>query len=150
VTDFFDYPGTAAGGGGARAGVILAGASDREWAVLQRHCGREVVRRGHVLVRRGEIDRSLYVLLTGALAAQVDTADRPIRPGEVIGEVAFFDGSPRSATVVATEDSEVLHLTFDGYESLAASEPALARRLLMDLGRALAARLRSAEAGEPR
>lgn len=151
MSQFFDYAGTSAADG-APPGVVLAGCSDREWDVLQRHCTREVVRRGQALVQRGAVDRSLYVLLSGTLAAQVPgLASAPqIHPGEIVGEVAFFDGRPRSATVVASTDAEVLHLTFDAYEKLAAREPALVRRLLMDLGRALAARLRAAEATRER
>jgi CRP-like cAMP-binding protein len=147
VNEFFDYA-QAGAEPAAPSGVILAGCSDREWAALQRHCTREVVRAGDALVRRGALDRSLFVVLRGTLAAQVpgrSAAGPPIEPGAVIGEVAFFDGLPRSATVVALTDAEVLHLTLDGYEALAASEPALVRRLVMDLGRSLAARLRAAE-----
>lgn len=149
MSEFFDYPGTATEEPAAPAGVILAGCTAREWDVLQRHCTRESVPRGTILVRRGAVDRSLYIILSGALVAQVaatSSPSPPMLPGEVLGEVAFFDGRPRSATVVAVEDAEVLHLSFDAYEAFAAGEPALARRLLMDLGRALAARLRAAEA----
>jgi CRP-like cAMP-binding protein len=149
VNDFFDYPGTAGASAAPPAGVILAGCTDREWAAFERHCSREAVRRGQALVRAGAVDRSLYVVLSGAFTVQgegLPATAVPILPGEVIGEVAFFDGRPRSATVLATADAEVLHLTFDAYEALAATEPALVQRLLMDLGRALAARLRAVEA----
>lgn len=149
---FFDYPGTAhdATAGPARSVPVLAGCTDREWAVVQSHCTREVIRRGQTLIRQGVIDRSLYVILSGAFAAVLPDGSPtpPMRAGEVFGELAFFDGTPRSASVVAVADAEVLHLSFTAFESLAAAEPALAQRLLMDLGRVLAGRLRAAEARE--
>ena len=54
---------------------------------------------------------------------------------------SFFDGAPRSASVVA--DGEVLALTIDrsGFTKLLGAEPVLAQTLL----RTLAARLRAAE-----
>ncbi len=40
-------------------------------------------------------------------------------------------------------EGEMLRLSFDGFEALAARDPALGRDILLDLGRILAARLRA-------
>lgn len=150
MSAFFDYPTGAAQSSHATGETIsiLADCSEREWAVLHSHCALERLRKGEPLVREGEADRSLYVVLSGAFGVQTPGGGTraPMQPGEVIGEIAFFDGRPRSSSVVAIADSEVLHLSLPAFESLAAAEPALARRLLMDLGRALAGRLRAIEA----
>jgi CRP-like cAMP-binding protein len=69
-----------------------------------------------------------------------------IEPGTVIGEVAFFDGRPRSAGVRAVTECELFRLSFEAFEVLAAREPALGRAVLLDLGRILAARLRQTNA----
>ena len=65
--------------------------------------------------------------------------------GSVFGEVAFFDRQPRSATIGALSDGSMARFTRDAFENLAAWEPVLARRILYELGHALAIRLRAAE-----
>jgi CRP-like cAMP-binding protein len=67
-----------------------------------------------------------------------------IGEGSVFGEMAFFDNSPRSATIVASAPAEVLALQLDRFEQLAAWRPRIAFKLLMDLGRVLSQRLRRA------
>jgi len=66
--------------------------------------------------------------------------------GSVIGEQAFLDGRPRSATIRAVTDCELLRLSFEAFEVLAAREPDLARSILFDLGRILSIRLRRTSA----
>jgi CRP-like cAMP-binding protein len=65
---------------------------------------------------------------------------------EVIGEVAFFDGLVRTTDFLAHGDCEILVLSFDNFQRLAALEPTLGHRLLLELGRVLAHRLRIAKA----
>ena len=65
--------------------------------------------------------------------------------GAVIGEISFFDGKPRTATVWATKPTQLLRLDFEGWRAFAAAHPALGNELLFALGRALAFRLRRGE-----
>ena len=67
-------------------------------------------------------------------------------PGAVFGEIAFFDGAPRSATVTARQAVELMLLPHTAFDRLAAWHPRIARELLLDLGRVLAHRLRKTEA----
>ena len=63
--------------------------------------------------------------------------------GSVYGELAFFDSKPRSASIRATRDGQVLRLSRKGFEEIAAWNPRLAQQFLFDLGRILAHRFRS-------
>lgn len=67
-----------------------------------------------------------------------------IGPRSVTGEMAFLDGRPRAATIRAVTDAELMRISFESYEALAARHPELGRAILLDLGRILAARLRRA------
>jgi len=67
----------------------------------------------------------------------------------VIGELSFFDGGARSALVRAVTPALAAELSPAEFGSLAAADPALARRLLFDLGRILAQRLRLAQQSAP-
>ena len=62
----------------------------------------------------------------------------------LVGEVGFFDPGPRSGTLRARTDGELLQISFEQFESLAASSPSLARMILLDAGRIVAMRLRRA------
>jgi CRP/FNR family transcriptional regulator, cyclic AMP receptor protein len=69
-------------------------------------------------------------------------AFKTIEAPSVLGEIAFLDGGPRSASLVAETDGELVRFDMDAFEALAAAEPDLGRRIALDLGRVAAVRLR--------
>jgi CRP-like cAMP-binding protein len=108
---------------------------------------------GEVVMARGDVDRSLFLVASGTVEVEVPhgghgTRVRELGAGTVLGEVAFFDAMPRSSTVRAVTDCDILRLGEDAFEALAARHPDLGRTLLLELGRVLAVRLRQAEARE--
>ncbi len=58
------------------------------------------------------------------------------------GEMAFLDGSTRSAGVWANEDSEILRLSFENFQALQSEGPLIANELLLNIARELSKRLR--------
>ena len=91
---------------------------------------------GDVVLRAGERDRALYVLLDGRLEEAAAPA--------LLGVAAFLDGRPRTATFRAGGHGELARMSWDAYEALAARDPRLGRTILLDLARVLAAQLREA------
>jgi CRP/FNR family cyclic AMP-dependent transcriptional regulator len=96
----------------------------------------------------GELDRSLLIVLEGDLETIAERRGRqrrlsPAPAGSVVGELGFLDGRPRSATVVAVTDGELLRMSAASFETLAAANPRLGRMILFDLARILAFRLRA-------
>ena len=68
---------------------------------------------GDVLVREGDPSDSFFVIVSGTLeASQGHNGDsKPIRrmgPGDRFGEIGLLNGMPRTATVTATTDAELL------------------------------------------
>lgn len=67
---------------------------------------------GEVLIAHGGFDQNLFVLESGGLRVDASLNDKAlsiaISPGDVVGEMAFLDNRPRTATVVATSPSTVL------------------------------------------
>ena len=61
--------------------------------------------------------------------------------GEVFGEVAFFLGVRTADVVVASDTARVLALSSSVMNKLLDSEPRIAARLAMNLGRVLSSRL---------
>jgi CRP/FNR family cyclic AMP-dependent transcriptional regulator len=131
--------------------TFLADCSNDQWSRLFGYTETRRVRAGDLVLRRGETERTFYIVAEGTLEVLLPAARgrKPRRmtslgPGAVTGEVAFLDGQPRSADVRAVTDAELLGLRFEAFEVLAAREPELGRLILLDLGRILAARLRAA------
>lgn len=93
------------------------------------------LKRGDVLMRQGEDGDSVFVLLTGRLQVvrEADGAGRvvgEIGVGETVGEMSFFTGEPRSATVRAVRDSLLIGLSRGTVERLIATRPAALRHVM--------------------
>ena len=126
---------------------ILCDLADSEWDVLISYMERKVYPARSRIVGAGQRDRALYLIVTGTVSVVVDTPKGPmqlaaIAEGSVFGEMSFFDGEPRSASVVALDQVEVLCLRVEALEQLSAWHPRIALKLLLELGKVLSKRLR--------
>jgi CRP-like cAMP-binding protein len=150
MPSLFDYP-TGEASETQSEEFFLHQASDSDWAALNNYTQTRRLRPGETVMTPGDVDRSLYIVVDGTLEAVIPGRRGAWRQlstfaaGSVIGELSFFDGQPRSATVRALTDATLARLSLDSFNSLAASKPALARLILLDLGRILATRLRGAQ-----
>lgn len=89
---------------------------------------------GQVLVREGEEGDSLFILTRGRLEARGTFEGREITlgtfaPGDILGEVAFLNKVPRTATVNALEPSVVIELQGELTRNQLASYPGLLNQL---------------------
>ena len=141
TTSFFNYPTLPASEPIADPG-FLPDATEREWDALL--AATETLRfsPGEVVLRAGERDRAFYLLLDGSVETEASGA--AVAAPATLGAVAFLDGSPRSVTLLARTHGETARMSWDAYEALAARDPRLGRTVLCDVGRGLAARLRTA------
>ena len=119
-----------------------------DWRALFSHTQTVQVASGDTLIRLGEQERALYFVVDGALevsqsTGRSDTLGALFRelPGSVFGEVALFDGLPRSASVWAIKPTSLLRLSYDDLVAFTAQHMALANELLFALGRVLAMRV---------
>ncbi len=102
---FFDYPNEPPASSG-NDGLLLADASDEEWATLLAHTRSRRFSPGDAIVTAGAADQSLYLVLEGQLEVLAERGRRGYRrlasvgTGSVIGELSLFDGG-RSALVRA-------------------------------------------------
>ena len=127
--------------------LFLPDATASDWAKIFSFAQVREVSAGLALVQAGEADRALYLLIDGTLAVRMpreETAFKTIDAPSVVGELAFFDGAPRSATLDALTDVQVVRIDMDCFRQLSDAEPELAEAMLMDLARILALRLRMA------
>jgi CRP/FNR family cyclic AMP-dependent transcriptional regulator len=128
--------------------TFLSNWSDDEWSRLLEHAQMQLYEAGQEVIRAGSSEQVLYMIAAGSLEVRMkqrgrDTRVATIEAGSVIGEQSFFDGMPRSASVIALTACQVLHLSRDSFDIFGARQPRLAREFLLDLGRILSLRLRS-------
>ena len=96
---------------------------------------RQVARDG-VVVRRGDPDSSLLILVHGRLRAGAMSSDGRevtiglMEPGAVLGEIALLDGRPRSMDVAAMLDSLLLQVDRASFLPFLRARPDLMLRLM--------------------
>lgn len=120
---------------------LFAGLSAAVREPLERAATTRALAPGEVLYVEGEPPGDLCFLVAGRLevvkrvrGGRVEHRIHEIPAGEPIGEIAFFDLRPRSATVRALEPSVVVVLPYEAVTDVAP--------LVMRLGERLASRLR--------
>jgi CRP-like cAMP-binding protein len=127
--------------------LFMPQATASDWATVFSHAEVRQVAAGLAVVQAGEQDRALYLLTEGTVGVRLprdEGAFKTIDAPSVLGELAFFDGRPRSATLDAVTDVEVVRLDAGAFARLSAEAPELAHAMLLDLARILALRLRIA------
>jgi CRP-like cAMP-binding protein len=126
--------------------LFLPDATAADWARIFGHAELWRAEPGDVLVRAGEVDGALWFLAEGAVfVMDGDEVTKTIEGPSVLGEIAFLDGGPRSAGLVAATDAEIARFDHAAFEALAGEDETLARRMALDLGRIAAMRLRALE-----
>jgi len=105
--------------------------SDEECRTLTHIMGIRRLKDGEILVREGEANSSMHVVIAGQLAVTTTTQGGEtvtlyvLKPGEFAGTRAFVDRTPRKATLRAMGESEVYVLDPDPFEALLGGHPHL-------------------------
>ncbi len=129
--------------------TFLEGLSPGEWSKIIRNARSIPFKPGDLLLKAGEADDALYIMVSGEVEVigtngfGFENRIAQIGEGSVFGELAFFDNQPRSASIRAISEGEVLRISRQGFEQIAAWNPKLAQQFLLDLGRILAFRFRN-------
>jgi CRP/FNR family transcriptional regulator, cyclic AMP receptor protein len=97
---------------------------------------------GRVLAREGDPGWEFFIIAEGkARATKRGRKVASLGPGAFFGEMSLLDQGPRSATVTAETDMQLLVLSSRSFSTLIEDYPSVSRKLL----RGLAERLRSAQ-----
>jgi NTE family protein len=101
------------------------------------------LQRDEVLFREGDAADALYIVLQGRLQVVRERPGRPVEivteigRGQPVGEIGLLTGDPRSSTVRAVRDTELIRFSEQGFRSLLRQSP----QALIPLMRTLARRL---------
>lgn len=117
-----------------------------EWEGLVERETLQLFAAGEKLCRQGEAGESFYIISRGRVAVQVAGGDgRPMTvaqlgAGAFFGEMSLLTGEPRSGTVVAETDVEVVCISKDDFAGVLKSNPELAGKLAVVLEKRLSDR----------
>lgn len=112
----------------------------RDMGTIERH------RRGEVVIEPGPAaDRALFIVMAGEYEVHRGGQQRDVlRTGDLVGELAFIDGLPRTAIVRAATDGAMLRIRPQDVERSAERDPNTALKFTRELARILSFRLRTA------
>jgi CRP/FNR family cyclic AMP-dependent transcriptional regulator len=111
---------------------------------LARSMQRRLYRRGQVIFHQDDPGGAVYVIEQGCVKVVLSSLDgeelllRVLGEGEIFGELALLDGRPRSATVIALEDTVAHVLERSAFLAFLRAHP----EATLDLCRALAELIR--------
>jgi small-conductance mechanosensitive channel/CRP-like cAMP-binding protein len=113
---------------------IFAPLSADETAMLAQAAISHVFAPDETVIRAGDPGSSMFVVHNGRVCVQINENGRPrtvanLGEGDFFGEMALFTGEPRTANVVALEETEVLEIGHDAMKRLFDTNPDLVESL---------------------
>jgi SulP family sulfate permease len=106
---------------------------------------------GARIFEQGDVGDEIFIVRKGRVRIALDFGDgaeyhvATIGRGDFFGEVAFLDRGARSADAMALVSTELLVLSRERFDAVAARHPRLAQQFFASLARSLAMRLRQAD-----
>lgn len=123
------------------SGGALDGVDPVDIAALHQRSQPRRLQPGEVLLRRGESNTHMYVLLAGVLRVDLDQPEgEPIahvQPGATVGELSLLAHSTATASVTAESACELLAIDESAFYWLVARSHAFALNLLVTLAQRL-------------
>jgi CRP-like cAMP-binding protein len=121
---------------------LLRDAPSPDLVALRKHLAEERVAAGATICRRGEPGDRMYIVRTGSVEVSLGVGPDSLclcrlGPGDCFGEMALLTGEPRSADVLALEDTTLWSLQRSDFDQVLHESMPLARAL----NRSLAERL---------
>ena len=113
---------------------IFAPLTPGELNALAGAAANHVFAPGETIIRAGDDGASMFVVSRGCVDVRVDSNGTPrtinqLGEGAFFGEMALFTGEPRTANVVAAEETEVLEIGHEAMRGLFQTNPRLVESL---------------------
>ncbi|MGI8882903.1 MAG: cyclic nucleotide-binding domain-containing protein [Pyrinomonadaceae bacterium] len=113
---------------------IFAPLSDEETQKLAQASSARVYAPGEAIVHQGKQGNSMFVINRGAVKVQIMEDGQPkiinkLKESDFFGEMSLLTGQPRSATVVAEEETEVLQIRKKALKPIFETNPNLVKSI---------------------
>lgn len=125
---------------------VFRGLSNAACRIIAQMANVREMKTGQPLTRMGDAGSDMYVVIDGSVEVWIDTPEgrRVINNcgrGDILGEVGFFTGEPRSTNCDIIEDARLLRFTQKNLERLRRRQSRIASALLRNLNQYQAERL---------
>ena len=115
---------------------LFSGLNKKALTSLAEYCVERLFKKGKTLIKQGDSGVGLYIIVSGKVKIVLETADGDELemavhgPGDFFGEMTVLDNAPRSASVIAMEDTKCLLLTAWDFKARIAVQPEIALKIL--------------------
>ena len=107
---------------------ILQSLNDAQRTQLLDASRRRLYGAGEIIVRQGDRGSSMFVLVHGEASVTLAGTDGEVarsRDGAFFGEMSLLTGEPRTATVTAVTDCDLLEIGANGFRGVVLTAPAI-------------------------
>ena len=107
---------------------IFASLSDEQWTELARAARVRLYAERELIVRQGDAGSSMFVVSSGTVSVTLGSSGTEVAqlgPGDFFGEMSLLTGDPRTATVTAVRDSELLEIDANAFRRFVLDNPAV-------------------------
>lgn len=132
---------------------LFAGIEGDNWGALLSQATRKDLAIGQTVYKQGDPAGSFYVVLQGGVEVRAKApgvaGEQPVAQfgaGAVLGETSLFLGGEHSASIYAIEETVVLEFKNETFMAMVRAPHPAAVQVLINMGYALAVRLRTADA----
>jgi len=117
---------------------LFANTSERGLTSMLKSAVERAVSAGDKLVEQGETGAGFYLILEGKAEVVADGNKlAEFGPGDFFGELAVIDGAPRTADVIALEDTTCVVVSQWAMRGIISSHPEIALSMLEELANRL-------------
>jgi hypothetical protein len=133
-----------------RALPFFEGLGDGELRKIARLFTQKLYRPGERVFNKGDMGNEAYVVMRGQIDIVLEEGSKPIASvgnGQILGELAFLDPSPRTAVAVANQASILLVIQRTAFSDLVQHEPHLGMVVMRNIAIELTNRFRKTQPG---
>jgi CRP/FNR family transcriptional regulator, cyclic AMP receptor protein len=118
---------------------LFANLTAQAQSALLASARRRTYSKNAIVISEGDWAQGLFIVCSGALKACLSDDQgkelvlSTMRPGDHFGELALLDGEPRSANVVALQNSQLLIIAKDAFQGLVQSDADCLWRMVLSL-----------------
>jgi CRP/FNR family cyclic AMP-dependent transcriptional regulator len=127
---------------------LFSDLTPKELTEVEKIVHRRKYKKNETIIRRGDPGLGMYIIIEGSveIVDEDEKADKrtlaKLSDGSFFGDMALLDEDPRSASAIASVDSEVMGFFRPDFLDLIYRKPKLGIKVLLALARVTGARLR--------
>ncbi len=127
---------------------IFKGLIDAQLRSISGICRVVQFTQGDTIFREGEVNRNLYMLLTGEvkiLMGPENITVGKVLAGDVLGEISLVESLPHSATAIVARDSQLIVVSHEDFKALKERYPRIGMTVMQNIARSLGNKLKTVD-----